>query len=51
VEGLVARGALFANKGNLDKAVKDFDEALSYNSEHKNARKYMCETLMAVARY
>ena len=50
VEGLVARGALYANNGGLDKAVEDFDKALTINRNHKNARKYLCETLIAVAR-
>lgn len=43
-------GALYANNNNLEKAIEDFDSALSINSDHKNARKYMCETLVAVAR-
>ena len=50
VEGLVARGALYANNGGLDKAVEDFEKALNLNRNHKNARKYLCETLIAVAR-
>ena len=50
VEGLVARGALYANNGGLDKAVEDFEKALLINRNHKNARKYLCETLIAVAR-
>jgi len=50
VEGLVARGALFANNGGLEKAVADFEAALLVNPTHRNAKKYMCETLIAVAR-
>jgi len=50
VEGLVARGALNANNGSLGKAVEDFDAALKINPEHKNAKKYACETLIALAR-
>ena len=50
MEGLVARGALYANNGALGKAVEDFDKALVINRNHKNARKYLCETLIAVAR-
>lgn len=50
VEGLVARGALYANKGSLERAIEDFDKALGFNASHKNARKYMCETLMALGR-
>ena len=51
VEGLVARGALYANKGQLDIAIKDFEEALKHNAQHKNANKYMCQTLYAAAEY
>ncbi len=50
VEGLVARGALYANNGSLEKAVSDFEEALGHNATHRNSRKYLCETLAAIAR-
>lgn len=50
VEGLVARGALYANNGSLKKAVEDFECALKINSSHSNARKYMGETLVALGR-
>lgn len=50
VEGLVARGALYANKGSFLKALEDFDKALKLNSYHVNARKYMSETLVALGR-
>uniref|UniRef100_A0A1A9Z9X2 TPR_REGION domain-containing protein n=1 Tax=Glossina pallidipes TaxID=7398 RepID=A0A1A9Z9X2_GLOPL len=50
VEGLVARGALYANKGSFLKAVEDFEKALKLNAYHVNARKYMGETLVALAR-
>ena len=50
VEALVARGALYANNGSLEKAIADFEAGLSFNPEHKNAKKYLCETLVAVAR-
>ncbi len=50
VEGLVARGALYANGGSLEKAVTDFGQALDRDPAHKNARKYMCETLVALSR-
>jgi tetratricopeptide (TPR) repeat protein len=50
VEGLVARGALFANNGSLEKAVVDFEMALKHNPTHRNATKYHSETLVAVAR-
>lgn len=50
VEGLVARGALYANSGSFKKAVDDFEAALKINSAHANARKYMGETLVALGR-
>ncbi len=50
VEALVARGALFANNTKLRKAVEDFEKALSIDPEHKNAKKYMCETLVALGK-
>ena len=51
VEALVARGALYANKGNLERAIEDFEKALEYDKHHKNGRKYMCETLLELGRY
>ena len=50
VEGLVARGALYANSGNFDKAIYDFEMALKLNQNHGNARKYLGETLVAYGR-
>ncbi|XP_058119733.1 dentin sialophosphoprotein isoform X1 [Anopheles coustani] len=50
VEGLVARGALYANSGSFKKAVDDFEAALKLNPAHANARKYMGETLVALGR-
>ncbi|XP_040580208.1 tetratricopeptide repeat protein 14 isoform X2 [Lepeophtheirus salmonis] len=50
VEGLVARGALFANLGKYEKAVVDFEKALIEDPFHKNAKQYMCETLMAIGK-
>lgn len=50
VEGLVARGALYANNGSFKKAVDDFETALKLNPSHANARKYMGETLVALGR-
>lgn len=50
VEGLVARGALYANSGSFKKAVEDFEAALHINSSHANARKYLGETLVALGR-
>ena len=49
VEALVARGALYANNGSLDKAIVDFESALALKPTHKNATKYWCETQMATA--
>lgn len=40
----------FANIGNLERAIEDFDKALKINSLHPNARKYMGETLVAEGR-
>lgn len=50
VEGLVARGALYANNGSFKKAVDDFETALKISPSHANARKYMGETLVALGR-
>jgi Flp pilus assembly protein TadD len=50
VEGLVARGALCANSGYFKKAVVDFEAALKLNPSHVNARKYLCETLVALGK-
>ncbi|XP_019619820.1 PREDICTED: tetratricopeptide repeat protein 14-like isoform X3 [Branchiostoma belcheri] len=47
VEALVVRGALYANKNSLLRAMEDFAQALKLNPGHNNARKYMCETLLA----
>ena len=41
---------MYANNGGLDKAVNDFEAALKNNPNHKNGKKYLCETLIAVAR-
>ena len=50
VEGLVARGALYANNGSLERAIADFRKGLDINPDHKNAKKYLSETLIAAAR-
>lgn len=50
VEGLVARGALYANSGTFKKAIADFETSLQINPNHANARKYMGETLVALGR-
>uniref|UniRef100_A0A8C3K7I2 Tetratricopeptide repeat domain 14 n=1 Tax=Calidris pygmaea TaxID=425635 RepID=A0A8C3K7I2_9CHAR len=46
VEALVARGALYATKGSLNKAIGDFEIALENCPSHRNARKYLCQTLV-----
>ncbi|XP_038050087.1 uncharacterized protein LOC119723484 [Patiria miniata] len=46
VEALVARGALYANKDLLSKALQDFGKALKINPNHRNANRYMCQTLV-----
>ncbi|XP_014341537.1 tetratricopeptide repeat protein 14 isoform X2 [Latimeria chalumnae] len=46
VEALVARGALYATKGSLNKAIDDFELALEACPTHRNARKYLCQTLV-----
>ncbi|XP_053161952.1 tetratricopeptide repeat protein 14 isoform X2 [Hemicordylus capensis] len=46
VEALVARGALYATKGSLNKAIDDFEVALESCPTHRNARKYLCQTLV-----
>lgn len=50
VEGLVARGALYANSGSFTKAIVDFEAALKLNGTHSNAKKYLGETLLALGR-
>lgn len=50
VEGLVARGALYANSGSFQKAIYDFEAALKLNLNHSNAKKYLGETLLALGR-
>ncbi|RVE73636.1 hypothetical protein OJAV_G00033170 [Oryzias javanicus] len=46
VEALVARGALYANKGSILKAISDFELALENCPDHRNAKKYLCQTLV-----
>ncbi|XP_070688715.1 tetratricopeptide repeat protein 14 [Pempheris klunzingeri] len=46
VEALVARGALYANKGSIMKAITDFEVALENCPDHRNAKKYLCQTLV-----
>ncbi|OWA52242.1 putative Tetratricopeptide repeat protein 14 [Hypsibius exemplaris] len=44
VEALVARGALYARKEDFHRAIRDFEEALKLNRNHRNARKYLSDT-------
>ncbi|XP_056460234.1 tetratricopeptide repeat protein 14 isoform X1 [Gadus chalcogrammus] len=46
VEALVARGALYANKGGMMKAISDFELGLKTCPDHRNAKKYLCQTLV-----
>lgn len=46
VEALVARGALYANKGSIMKAIADFELSLESCQNHRNAKKYLCQTLV-----
>ncbi|XP_053719094.1 tetratricopeptide repeat protein 14 isoform X3 [Synchiropus splendidus] len=46
IEALVARGALYANKGSLLKSISDFELALKLCPEHRNAGKYLSQTLV-----
>ncbi|KAM6939092.1 tetratricopeptide repeat protein 14 isoform 1-T2 [Lycodopsis pacificus] len=46
VEALVARGALYANKGSIMKSITDFELALKTCPDHRNAKKYLCQTLV-----
>ncbi len=39
----------YANNESYSRAVEDFEEALKLDSQHVNAKKYMCETLLAHA--
>lgn len=50
VDAYVARGALKANRNELNVAVKDFQEAIRLNPKHQNAKKYLVETLSNMAR-
>jgi len=50
VEAYVARGALRANRNELKEAVEDFREALKLNPKHRNAKKYIVETLTSIAK-
>lgn len=36
----------YATKGSLNKAIEDFELALENCPTHRNARKYLCQTLV-----
>ena len=38
----------FANKGRLREAIADFEAALCINHAHRNAKKYLVETQIAL---
>jgi len=40
----------YANSESYRRALEDFDAALAVNPDHANARKYTCDTLLALAR-
>eukprot|EP00118_Oscarella_pearsei_P000019 m.3992 g.3992 ORF g.3992 m.3992 type:complete len:486 (+) comp10055_c0_seq1:1517-2974(+) len=48
VEAYVARGALHANDDNYYDAIKDFKSALKFHANHRNAKKYLAETQLAL---
>jgi tetratricopeptide (TPR) repeat protein len=47
VEAFVARGALYANKGEFDKAIGDLERAVELDSAHTNAKRYLKEVFLA----
>lgn len=36
----------YANKGSIMKAIADFELALENCPDHRNAKKYLCQTLV-----
>eukprot|EP00794_Sanderia_malayensis_P005544 gene5544-6229_t len=50
VEAFVARGALKANENLLKSATDDFYKALEIHPSHRNGQKYLCETLITLAK-
>eukprot|EP00112_Aurelia_sp_Birch-Aquarium-sp1_P007788 Seg1850.8 transcript_id=Seg1850.8/GoldUCD/mRNA.D3Y31 product="Tetratricopeptide repeat protein 14" protein_id=Seg1850.8/GoldUCD/D3Y31 len=50
VEALVARGALKANQNMLKSSITDFRQALEIHPSHRNGCKYLCETLVSLAK-
>lgn len=47
VDALVARGALYANESELDRAIDDFRQALDIDPNHSNAKKYLFEVFVS----
>lgn len=37
----------YANNESYKKAIEDFEDAFASNPRHQNARKYLCQTLVA----
>lgn len=46
VDALVARGALYANRGTMSRAIHDFEGALKIEPHHKNAKIYLVTVLL-----
>lgn len=44
--GLFASLNRYANKGSILKAITDFEQALESCPDHRNAKKYLCQTLV-----
>lgn len=40
----------YANDGHYKDAIKDFEKALTINHTHRNARKYLVETQVALGK-
>ncbi|KAJ8327949.1 hypothetical protein QVD99_006318 [Batrachochytrium dendrobatidis] len=50
VDALVARGAMLANQGRLDRALVDLKHAVLLNPRHENASRYLKRTQDAIAK-
>ena len=49
-DGVFSGVCSYANSESYRRALQDFDAALAINSDHTNAQKYTCVTLLAFAR-
>lgn len=49
VDALMAKGTLLANLGKIEEALEDFEVVLELKPDHKNARRYACESLIQLA--